>query len=151
MTIIYPNPAYTRMRLIGQAPQINACPRCRAARWVRSWAACRCRDACWASSRACCCWSWAFSASSCDCCRSRDACWDFSELDSAVSFFCFCSRSAWLAFAWLYLSSYSLLGLAGGLSLVAVSRGPLYPGPYALASRSNACRSVVSPGVAPMS
>jgi hypothetical protein len=88
-------------------------------------AACRCRDACWASSRACCCWSWAFSASSCDCCRSRDACWDLSELDSAVSCFCLRSRSAWFALAWLYLSSYSLLGLAGGLSSVAVSRGPL--------------------------
>jgi hypothetical protein len=93
----------------------------------------------------------AFWASSCACWRSSDACWDFSELDSAVSVFCLRSRSAWFAFAWLYLSSYSWLGRAGGLSLVAVSRGPLYPGPYALASRSKACRSVVSPGVAPMS
>jgi hypothetical protein len=30
-----------------------------------------------------------------------------------------------VALAWLYLSSYSLLGWAGGSSLVAVSRGPL--------------------------
>ena len=72
-------------------------------------------------------------------------------MDSAVSCFCLRSRSAWFALAWLYLSSYSWLGWAGGLSSVAVSRGPLYPGPYALAIRSKACRSVVSWGVAPMS
>lgn len=32
MTIVYPNPEYTRMMLLGQAPQIYACPRCKAAR-----------------------------------------------------------------------------------------------------------------------
>jgi hypothetical protein len=32
---------------------------------------------------------------------------------------------AWFTLAWLYLSSYSWLGWAGGLSSVAVSRGPL--------------------------
>ena len=106
------------------------------------------RTACWASSWACSCWSWRLLGQELRLLPLQRRLLGLQGVGLGRQLLLLASPgrpgSPWPGCTCPRTPGWDA---AGGRSSVAVSRGPLYPGPYALAIRSKACRSVVSFGV----